>query len=100
MGSFEIKVKFSGKGVSSTTACIGSAKLDLSKVERDVLHEIGVEIRNEKKRILGTVELAFTISGALSAKGKEEKYNLSKEQNTYGFGKTLRTRVLNAVSID
>ena len=69
--------------------CIGWAKLDLATVERDVLHEIGVEMRNDKNRLLGSVELAFTISGALSAKGKEEKYILSKEQNSYGFVKTL-----------
>ena len=86
----EMNNEFSGKAVSSTSVCIGSAKLDLATLERDVLHEIGVEMRNEKNRLFGVVQLALTISGAQSAKGKEEKYTLSKEQNSYGLVKTFK----------
>lgn len=69
---------------------MGSAKLDLATLERDVLHEIGVEVKNEKNRVQGTVKLAITISGTESSKGKEEKYELSKVENSYGMIRTFK----------
>jgi len=69
---------------------LGSAKLDLAQLERDVLHEIGVEIKNDKNKVQGVVKLAMTISGTESSKGKEEKYEHAKATNQYGLIRTFK----------
>ena len=48
---------FRGKAVSSSTTVIGTGRLDISKLQKDELHECVVECTNERKQKMGKVHL-------------------------------------------
>jgi Ca2+-dependent lipid-binding protein len=69
---------------------IGFGKLDLATLEKDNLHDLSIDILNEKNKVMGAVKISLTVSGAENSKGKEDKFNHARDNNTYGILRSFK----------